>query len=55
MACPGNLWSDSEQPAWVGKNVALFWYVAYHAVFWLDLPLSECVEGFKISRTVFAK
>lgn len=38
---------SSEQRAEVGKNVALFWDVALHALFWLDLPLSGSLEGFK--------
>jgi DinB superfamily len=39
LACPEELWSDrSEQPE--------FWYVAYHALFWLDLYLSDAAEGF---------
>ena len=34
-----DLWGDrSENP--------LFWYTAYHALFWLDLYLSDTVEGF---------
>jgi hypothetical protein len=38
-ACPGDLWSDrSQQPE--------FWYVAYHALFWLDFYLSDAEEGF---------
>ncbi len=38
-ACPDDLWSDSTQPT-------LFWYVAYHALFYLDLYLSGEIEGF---------
>ena len=38
-ACPDGLWSDrSQRPE--------FWYVAYHTLFFLDLYLSERVEGF---------
>jgi DinB superfamily len=37
-ACPDELW-----PA--GRNQG-FWYIAYHALFWLDLYLSDSVEGF---------
>lgn len=38
-ACPDAVWSDrSQDPE--------FWYVAYHALFWLDLYLSGSVEGF---------
>jgi len=39
LACPEPLWSDrSQQPE--------FWYVAYHALFWLDLYLSGSLDGF---------
>ena len=38
-ACPDELWSDrSRRPE--------FWYVVYHTLFFLDLYLSESVEGF---------
>jgi hypothetical protein len=38
-ACPEPLWSDrSRQPE--------FWYTTYHTLFWLDLYLSDAVEGF---------
>ena len=46
-ACPDELWQErlynerSLQP-----EFAEFWYVAYHALFWLDFYLSESVEGF---------
>jgi len=33
VACPDELWSDSTQHL-------KFWYVVYHALFWLDLYLS---------------
>jgi uncharacterized damage-inducible protein DinB len=39
LACPGELWSDrSQQPE--------YWYVVYHTLFFLDLYLSETMEGF---------
>jgi hypothetical protein len=39
VACPENLWSDrSRQPE--------FWYLVYHTLFYLDLYLSDSVEGF---------
>jgi DinB superfamily len=46
-ACPDELWSiqmwnDPE----LGPEFSQFWYVAYHALFWLDLYLSGAVEGF---------
>jgi hypothetical protein len=38
-ACPDDLWNDrSEQPE--------YWYVVYHALFWLDFYLSESADGF---------
>jgi hypothetical protein len=46
-ACPDQLWRDrlwnnrSEQPEY-----AEFWYIAYHALFWLDFYLSGSLEGF---------
>ena len=46
-ACPDELWCDrlwdhpSERP-----EFSQFWYLAYHALFWLDLYLSGAVEGF---------
>jgi hypothetical protein len=47
QACPDELWRErlynerSVQP-----EFAEFWYVGYHALFWLDFYLSESVEGF---------
>lgn len=39
VACPEELWSDrTQQPE--------FWYVTYHTLFFLDLYLSDSVEGF---------
>ena len=39
LACPDELWSDrSQRPE--------FWYVVYHTLFFLDLYLSDSVEGF---------
>ena len=38
-ACPDALWSDRSEPQ-------EYWYVVYHALFWLDLYLSGAVEGF---------
>jgi len=45
--CPDELWrvhlwgEHSEQP-----ELAEFWYIAYHTLFWLDLYLFGAVEGF---------
>lgn len=39
VACPEALWSDrSREPE--------FWYVAFHALFWLDYYLAGSPEGF---------
>lgn len=46
-ACPDELWRarlwdhPSERPEY-----SQFWYLVYHALFWLDLYLSGAVEGF---------
>jgi len=46
-ACPDELWGESLwMDAEMGPGSAEFWYVAYHALFWLDLYLSGAVEGF---------
>jgi hypothetical protein len=50
VARPDSLWrqrlwrdpSDQSLP----PELAEFWYVAYHALFWLDLYLTGSVEGF---------
>lgn len=44
--CPDELWEES---LWDDKSLpgfSEFWYVAYHAMFWLDLYLSGSSEGF---------
>ncbi len=39
VACPQTLWEDrSSQPE--------FWGLCYHTLFWLDLYLSDSLEGF---------
>jgi hypothetical protein len=38
-ACPDELWGDR-------RRRPEFWYVAYHALFYLDLYLSGSAEGF---------
>jgi hypothetical protein len=47
VACPDELWNAR---LWGGKShegeLAQFWYVAYHSLFWLDLYLTGSVEGF---------
>ena len=39
LACPEELWGDRTQKQ-------EYWYVTYHALFWLDLYLTGAVEGF---------
>ncbi len=47
VACPDALW---VQPVWHDPSVPSqrteFWYVTYHALFWLDLYLFGSEEGF---------
>ena len=47
MACPDALW---RQPIWHDPSVPSqrteFWYIAYHALFWLDLYRFGAEEGF---------
>ncbi len=47
VACPDALWRQAvwRDPSLPSPDVE-FWYVAYHALFWLDLYLSGSVEGF---------
>src|SRR5438045_2776376 len=41
VACPANVWNDETR-----SPEQRFWYNAYHALFWLDLYLSDSPEGF---------
>jgi DinB superfamily len=48
-ACPeefwhARLWRASE----VGPEFTEFWYVAFHAIFWLDYYCSESADGFTV-------
>jgi hypothetical protein len=46
-ACPDEIWRErlyNERA--VQPEFAEFWYVGYHALFWLDFYLSESIEGF---------
>jgi len=47
IACPETLW---REPVWDDPSAPAarteFWYVAYHALFWLDLYLFGSEEGF---------
>jgi hypothetical protein len=46
-ACPDELWRDRlwDNPS-ERREYSQFWYLVYHALFWLDLYLSGAVEGF---------
>jgi hypothetical protein len=47
QACPEELWRERlHDERSVQPGFAEFWYVGYHALFWLDFYLSETVEGF---------
>lgn len=48
-ACPEELW---QAPLWRASDVqpefTQFWYVAYHAIFWLDYYCSESADTFTV-------
>jgi len=48
--CPDELWEKelwADQPdQWVAAGFPAFWYLGYHALFWLDLYLEGAEEGF---------
>lgn len=48
--CPDELWEKNlweDQPEqWVAAGFSAFWYLGYHALFWLDLYLTGAEEGF---------
>lgn len=48
--CPDELWEEmlwEDQPGqWVAAGFSSFWYLGYHALFWLDLYLTGAEEGF---------
>ncbi len=48
--CPDELWEKrlwQDQPdQWVAAGFSTFWYLGYHALFWLDLYLTGAEEGF---------
>ncbi len=46
-ACPDELWHERlSNDRSLPPEFSEFWYVAYHALFWLDLYLFGAVEGF---------
>jgi hypothetical protein len=48
--CPDELWEErlwADAPdQWVAAGFSAFWYLGYHALFWLDLYLTGAEEGF---------
>jgi hypothetical protein len=48
--CPDELWDkrlwDDQSDQWVAAGFSTFWYLGYHALFWLDLYLTGAEEGF---------
>jgi hypothetical protein len=48
--CPDELWEkrlwDDQPDQWVAAGFSAFWYVGYHALFWLDLYLTGAEAGF---------
>ena len=53
--CPDELWSDpSKNPAWKSHGVGGFWYVVFHAVFFLDFYMSDSPEAFAPPAPVHA-
>lgn len=49
-SCPDELWEQplwADQPdQWVASGFSAYWYLGYHALFWLDLYLTGAEEGF---------
>jgi len=49
-ACPEELWEsrlwEDEPGQWVAAGFSTYWYLCYHALFWLDLYLTGAEEGF---------
>jgi DinB superfamily len=50
VACPDSLWREILWPvpadSGVPAELAAFWNVAHHTIFWLDLYLAGSVDGF---------
>ena len=48
--CPDKLWEarlwEDQPDQWVAAGFSTFWYLGYHALFWLDLYLTGAEEGF---------
>ena len=46
-ACPEGLWSaNTESPPDASTGAAEFWYLAYHALFWLDYYSADSPDTF---------
>ncbi len=49
-ACPDELWKkrlwEGQPGQWTAAGFSTFWYLGYHALFWLDLYLTGAEEGF---------
>ncbi|MEW5829780.1 MAG: hypothetical protein AB1846_12880 [Chloroflexota bacterium] len=54
--CPDALWEKrlwEDRPGqWVAAGFSAFWYLGYHALFWLDLYLVKRGRGFCPTRAV---
>lgn len=46
-ACPDELWQERLYDEPLLPGIAEFWYIGYHALFWLDFYLAETAEGFE--------
>jgi hypothetical protein len=50
MACPDSLWNqhlwDNHSDDSLPPELAAFWNITYHTLFWLDLYLTGSIEGF---------
>ncbi len=47
QACPDELWRERlYDERSIPPGFAEFWYIGFHALFWLDVYLSESLEGF---------
>lgn len=48
--CPDVLWQErlweDDPDQWVAAGFSSFWYLGYHALFWVDLYLTGAEEGF---------
>lgn len=48
--CPDDLWEmmlwNDHPDQWMAKGFSTFWYLGYHAIFWLDIHLFGSEDGF---------